>query len=444
MPKVYIRTYGCQMNVRDSEQMARQFQDLGYELTEDEAEADVILLNTCSVRDQAEQKALGNMNRLRELKREKPWLTLGIAGCMAQSRGERLLENLPDVDLVVGTQRIHRVTEQVERIRSHGGGLKVVDVGMEEGSERAIRDHVLNGPRASAFVSIMQGCNLRCSFCIVPAVRGAERSRSIDEIVDEVRQLAAAGVKEVMLLGQVVNFYGNRFAEKKAGETPFVRLLEAVNEVEGVERIRFASPHPLGFRDDLIEAMRRLPKVCEHVHLPAQSGSDRILRLMRRGYTADRYRRLVERLREMIAGVAVTTDLIVGFPGETEAEFQDTVSLAREMEFDQAFVFRYSPRKGTPAAGMPGQLPVDEKRRRNQELLEVVNEVIKRRMEDEAGKEREVLVEGRSRLNPKRMTGRTRQNKIVVFEGDETLTARLVRMRIKRSLGFSLLGETVA
>lgn len=445
MPKVFIKTYGCQMNERDSEQVARQFQECGYDLTQDASEADVILLNTCSVRNQAEQKALSNMGRLRHLKRANPNLILGFMGCMAQSRGQELLDRLPDVDLVVGTQRFHRATDYVEKIyhsrSSPKDRIRVSDVEEEKDSQSTIRDHVLAPQQVTAFVSIMQGCNMHCTFCIVPSTRGAERSRPISEIVAEVRSLSAQGIKEVTLLGQIVNFYGRHEFPTVGEKSPFVQLLEAVNEVDGIERIRFTSPHPSGFRRDLIQAIAELPKVCEHVHLPLQSGSNRILKAMHRSYTVEKYRKIVDRLREKIPSVAVSTDIIVGFPGENEAEFQETMALARELEFDQAFVFRYSQRKDTPAANMEGQHSEEEKERRNQELLAVVNETIKKKFETDVGTIQEILVEGESKRNSERMSGRTRQNRIVVFPGSERHQGQILRLKIEKSFGFSLLGD---
>jgi len=458
MPKVFIKTYGCQMNERDSEQVARQFQKRGYELTENETQADVILLNTCSVRDQAEQKALSNMGRLRDLKRRNPSLVLGFMGCMAQSRGQELLDRLPDVDLVVGTQRFHRVVDHVNeilenkpeydsvgstrgpRVLPNLERLRVADIEEEAGSQSTIRDHVLSPKQVSAFVSIMQGCNMHCTFCIVPSTRGSERGRPIPEIVEEVRTLSASGVKEVTLLGQIVNFYGRHEFPTVNGKTPFVRLLEAVNDVAGIERIRFTSPHPGGFRRDLIEAIAELPKLCEHVHLPLQSGSNRVLKAMHRTYTVEKYRKIVEQLRERIPGVAVTTDMIVGFPGETEVEFLETLKLAEEIQFDQAFIFRYSPRKDTPAATMEGQCPEEEKKRRNQELLAVINQSAKQKLQADVGTEQEILVEGESKTNPHRMMGRTRQNRIVVFPGNERHLGQLLHVRIEKVIGFTLLG----
>ena len=445
MPKVYIKTYGCQMNERDSEEVAHQFHARGYDLTKYAEEADVILLNTCSVRDQAEQKALGNMNRLRGLKKKNPNLVLGFMGCMAQSRGKNLLDRLPDVDLVIGTQRFHRAVDYVEEIRGSkndlGNGQKrFSDTEEEKGSESTIKDHVLHAHQATAFVSIMQGCNMHCTFCIVPFTRGAERSRPIAEITEEIRALTAQGVKEVTLLGQIVNFYGRHEFPVLDGKTPFVQLLEAVDKIDGIERIRFTSPHPSGFRKDLIHAVSELPKVCEHVHLPVQSGSNRVLKAMHRPYTVEKYREIVSCLRDRNPSIAISTDLIVGFPGETEGEFQETVSLARELEFDQVFVFRYSPRKDTPAAMMEGQHTEEEKERRNQELLKVINQIIKRKLENEVGTYQEILVEGESKTNPERLMGRTRKNQIVVFPGNQRHVGQLLKVKIERSLGFSLLG----
>ncbi len=443
MPKVYIKTYGCQMNERDSEQVARQFQERGYDLTQQESEADVILLNTCSVRDQAEQKALSNMGRLRKFKRAHPNLILGFMGCMAQSRGKNLLDQLPDVDLVVGTQRFHRVVDYVDEVigKTEKDRSRIADVLEEKGSENTIRDHMLKPHQVTAFVSVMQGCNMHCTFCIVPTTRGAERSRPISEIIAEVRSLADRGIKEITLLGQIVNFYGRHEFPVVKGKTPFVQLLEAVNQIDGIERIRFTSPHPSGFREDLIDAVAKLPKVCEHVHLPLQSASNRVLKAMHRPYTIEKYLQIIQRLREQVPSVAITTDIIVGFPGETEAEFQETLALAKEIEFDQAFVFRYSQRKDTPAAIMEGQHSKEEKERRNQDLLTVINAAVKRKLEVVVGKEKEILVEGESKTNSERMMGRTRQNQIVIFPGNDRHRGQLMKVKIEKALGFSLLGD---
>lgn len=436
------------MNERDSAQVASMLEERGFRLVGQETEADVILLNTCSVRDMAEQKAIGKMGMLHKLRRTRPHLVTGYLGCMAQSRGEELLRTSPEVDLVVGTQKFHRVADYVEKIYRQkierlidDERRPIVDVGEEEGSQSTIRDQPLREQQASAFVSIMQGCNMRCTFCIVPDTRGAERSRPLEEIVSEVRDLVSKGVREVTLLGQIVNLYGRHEFPKVDGKSPFVQLLEAVHAVEGLERLRFTSPHPIGFRSDLIEAFNRLPRLMEHVHLPLQSGSDRVLKLMHRGYTAEKYLRLVEALRNSRADLALTTDLIVGFPGETEEDHQATRQLVERIGFDNAFVFRYSPRKDTPAAAQPDQIDEGTKERRHQELLEVINASAARRLEARVGQEEEVLCEGPSRHNPDRLAGRSRTNKIVVFAGAPRLVGRVFPVKIVRASGNTLYGE---
>lgn len=445
MPSVFIKTYGCQMNERDSEQVARQLAERGYVLAKSERDADVILLNTCSVRDQAEQKAISKMQNLQALKEKKPGLVLGFMGCMAQSRGEALLNKLPDVDLVVGTQQFHRVADYVEGLAAkvQKDREAVVDVKEEEGSQNTIRDHVLKPKQVTAFVSIMQGCNMHCTFCIVPYTRGSERSRPISEIVAEVRGLVASGIKEVTLLGQIVNLYGRHEFDKADGKSPFVQLLYALNEVEGLERLRFTSPHPIGFRKDLIQAFGELGKLCEHVHLPLQSGSDPILKRMHRGYTADKYRKLVHDLREACPAIALTTDIIVGFPGETEEDYQRTRALVKEVEFDNAFIFRYSPRTNTPAALMEDQLTDDEKMARNQDLLSVLDEIALRKTSALLGRNVEILVEGPSKTNAARLSGRTRTNKVVVFDGDARHQGQIMPVKIVESTGFTLYGDPV-
>ena len=444
MPSVFIKTYGCQMNERDSEQVAAQLVARGYTLAPSEALADVILLNTCSVRDAAEQKAIGKMQNLAaEVRRSRPEVVLGFLGCMAQSRGGALLDRVPDVDLVLGTQKFHHAAEYLDEILA-GRREKVVDVAEEAGSQSTIREHLSNGdgPRSvSAFVSIMQGCNQYCTFCIVPYTRGEERSRSIPDIVAECQQLVGQGVKEITLLGQIVTSYGRREVPVQNGKSGFVQLLEAVHEIEGLDRIRFTSPHPKGYGDDLVEAYGRLPKLVESAHLPAQSGSDRLLKLMHRGYTRERFLSLTEKLRGVQPGIGLTTDLIVGFPGETEADFEETLSLVRAVEFDNAYMFKYSPRRDTPAASMPGQLPQEIKEERNARLLELVNAVAARRYDACVGERVQLLVEGPSKRNPHRMMGRTRTNKIVVFEGSERHRGQLMDVDIKRAGAFTLYGD---
>jgi tRNA-2-methylthio-N6-dimethylallyladenosine synthase len=318
--------------------------------------------------------------------------------------------------------------------------LSIVDIAEEPGSQSTICDQQLAPKQATAFVSIMQGCNMRCTFCIVPQTRGAERSRTIDEIAGEVRRLVSRGVKEVTLLGQIVNLYGRHEFPKRDGKSPFVQLLETLHAIDGLERLRFTSPHPIGFRDDLIDALARLPKLAEHVHLPVQSGSDKILRAMHRGYTREKYLRLVERIRRAREGIAITTDIIVGFPGETEDDYKQTRQLVEEVQFDNAFVFRYSPRRNTPAAAIADQIDEQIKEERNQDLLRIVNESNRRHLQRLVGTCVEVLCEGPSKTNPARLTGRTRTNKIVVFHGDDTMIGQLVNVQIERANGFSLYG----
>lgn len=444
MPSVYIKTYGCQMNERDSEAVAAQLVSKGYTLAGSEALADVILLNTCSVRDMAEQKALHKMEVLmHETRRRRPHVLLGFMGCMAQSRGQELIDRLPDVDLVVGTQKFHRTAEYLDDLLS-GRRDKVVEVAAEERSEAAIREHLLNGSgkkSVTAYVSIMQGCNQYCTFCIVPYTRGQERSRTIDDIVAECHELVGRGVREMTLLGQIVTSYGKREIGTHEGKSAFVQLLEAVHGLEGLERIRFTSPHPKGYGDDLVEAYGRLPKLVESAHLPVQSGSNRVLKLMHRGYTRERYIDIIQKLRAVKPNIGVSTDLIVGFPGETEADFEETLSLVHEVQFDQAYLFKYSERRDTPAALMPEQVPQEVREERLERVLRAINEVAARRYEALVGKEVEILVEGPSRKNPERLTGRTRCNKIVVFDGAERHIGQVMDVRVVKAGSFTLYGE---
>ena len=448
MPRFFIKTYGCQMNERDSEQVARMLVARGYQMTASEQDADVVLLNTCSVRDMAEQKAIGKMGMMARLREDRPRMVFGFLGCMAQSRGGELVRDVGHVDLVVGTQKFHRVADYVDEIFARRGSgsmddprFSIVDTDCEEGSQETIRDHTLAPGQVTAFVSIMQGCNMHCTFCIVPSTRGAERSRAIPEIVKEVRGLAAQGVREVTLLGQIVNLYGRHEFPVREGKSPFVQLLETVHEVEGIERIRFTSPHPIGYREDLIQAFTRLPKLVEHIHLPLQSGSSRILKAMHRTYTPGKYLELVERIRDARPDMAITTDIIVGFPGETDEDYGQTRALVEKARFDNAFIFRYSKRRDTPAAEMPGQLEEQVKEERNQDLLGVVNDIARARNAELVGRTVEILCEGPSKTNADRLMGRTRTNKIVIIEGGPERTGRLIQVKIARVTGFSLYGE---
>ncbi len=450
MPKFFIKTYGCQMNERDSEQVAHSLIARGYERAAHETEADIVLLNTCSVRDMADQKALGKMGMLGQIAKRRPEVVFGFLGCMAQAQGKALFAGLPHVDLVVGTQKFHRVADYVEELlekkrarRMDDPRFSICDTGEETGSEETICDHELKSQQATAFVSIMQGCNMHCTFCIVPRTRGPERSRSIEEVVREVRELVAHDVKEVTLLGQIVNLFGRHDIPKVNGKSPFVQLLEAVHEINGLERLRFTSPHPIGFRDDLIQALADLPKIAEHVHLPLQSGSNRILKAMHRPYTAEKYRLLVDRIRQARDEIAITTDVIVGFPGEDEEDYAQTRDLVEEIQFDNAFIFRYSTRRDTPAATMAGQVDEQVKERRNQDLLNVVDASARRANKRLVGRDVEILCEGPSRTNAARLMGRTRTNKIVVFEGKPEHVGEIFEVTVKRSNGFSLYGRPV-
>jgi len=445
MPSVFLKTYGCQMNERDSEAVAAQLVAKGYSIAASEAVADVVLLNTCSVRDNAEQKAVDKMTNLAgQFRKQRPGVLLGFLGCMAQSRGRELIDQLPDVDRVVGTQKFHRVADYVDDLLA-GRRDKIVDTEEERGSEAAIKEHLLTGAAkdksVSAFVSIMQGCNQYCTFCIVPYTRGQERSRTIPDIVAECRELVARGVKEITLLGQIVTSYGRREIPEREGKTAFVQLIEAVHALEGLERIRFTSPHPKGYGDDLVAAYGRLPKLVESAHLPVQSGSDRVLKLMHRGYTRARFLDIIAKLRAVRPAMGITTDIIVGFPGETDVDFAETLSLVREVEFDNAFVFKYSPRRDTPAAAMPNQLPEELIEARHAELLAAVNVIAERKNKACEGSVVEILVEGPSRKNAARLEGRTRSNKIVVFEGSERHIGQVMDVKIVHAAPFTLYAD---
>jgi tRNA-2-methylthio-N6-dimethylallyladenosine synthase len=454
MNRVHIKTFGCQMNERDSEAVAAMLRARGYRIVAREDECDILLLNTCAVRDAAEQKAIGKARHALAHKHRRPDFVVGILGCMAQNRGAALLEQLPDVDLIVGTQKFHEVPGYLDNLlaaRAAGVpvGETIVDLAEEAGSQNEIRDHVLAQdewpdapPQVSAFVSIQQGCNMDCSFCIVPKTRGDERSRPMDEIVREVVELAARGVREVTLLGQIVTSYGRRDYAHTGGVSPFVQLLERIHAVDGIERIRFTSPHPRGFKQDLVEAYGRLPKLCEYVHLPMQSGSNRILRAMNRPYTRERYLEIVAALRAVRPDIYFSTDIIVGFPGETDEDFAQTRELLEAADCDMAYIFKYSVRTGTPAAEMPGQVPGETKEQRNQILLDLLHRNSVRRNLSLVGRTEEVLVEGRDKTG-RRFTGRTRGNRVAVFEANERLIGQLVSLRIDRTTVSTLYGELV-
>lgn len=442
------------MNERDSEQVARMFTEGGYTVTKDEFDADAILVNTCSVRDQAEQKALGKMGHMGKHRQRRPHVVYGFMGCMAQSRGSELFKSTPHLDVVVGTQKYHKVFEYVDGILKSRmerrmddlaltyEGDTICDVAEEKGSQNTIKDHVNTTTDPTAFVSIMQGCNMKCSYCIVPDTRGRERGRPIEDIVNEVKSLVARGVVEVTLLGQIVNLYGRTEFPKVDGKSPFVQLLEAVHEIDGIERIRFTSPHPIGFRDDLINAFSYLPKLCSHIHFPMQSGSDAVLKQMRRPYKNAKFIDIIEKIKLARPDMSITTDVIVGFPGETDEDFQETFDTMERLQFDNAFVYRYSERRNTPAAEMLNQIPETVKEKRNQVLLALVDEVAQRTNHALVGSVQEVLCTGPSKNNKETLNSRTGQNKIVIIENGnaDRLVGKVFKVKIDSCTGFTLYG----
>ncbi|MGB0263628.1 MAG: tRNA (N6-isopentenyl adenosine(37)-C2)-methylthiotransferase MiaB [Opitutales bacterium] len=448
MNRVYIKTYGCQMNERDSDAVAAMLRGKGYSIVESELDADVVLLNTCSVRDQAEQKAIGKAGHLTKRKRKNPNFILGVMGCMAQNRGNDLLDRLPDLDLIVGTQKFHRVPDHLDHMIAtlQGQGPRpdtIVDLEAEDGSQNTIKSHDANKQQVSAFVSIMQGCNMKCSYCIVPKTRGAERARPMDEIVAEIEALAANGTREVTLLGQIVNQYAVRefpFVDKKS---PFVQLLERVHAIEGIERIRFTSPHPVGFKDDLIECYARLPKLCEYLHFPMQSGSNRILKAMRRPYTIEKFREIIAKIRAVRPDVYISTDVIVGFPGETDADFELTRHAFDEIGFDMAYLFKYSVRPDTTAEPLGDPIPKAVKEARNQVLLDILGRHSLARNEALIDTVEEVLFEGPAKRGEGMFMGRTRGHRKVIVKATPRLVGQLVPVRITEATASTLMGELV-
>ena len=448
MNRVYIKTYGCQMNERDSEAVSEMLRGRGYSIVQHEEDADVVLLNTCSVREQAEQKAIGKAGYLKRRLRKNPNFILGVMGCMAQNRGEELIDKLPDIDLIIGTQKFHQVPDHLDNIFKtlEGQGPKpstIVDLENEQGSQNTIVAHNLDKRKVSAFISIMQGCNMNCTFCIVPKTRGRERCRPIESIVEEAHELVENGTKEITLLGQIVNSYGRREIPFIQGKSPFVQLLERLNEIKGLERIRFTSPHPRGFKQDLVEAYRDLPKLCEYIHLPMQSGSSKILKKMNRPYSRERFKQLVGDLRSVVPDMYFSTDIIVGFPGETDQDFELTRNLFEEIGFEMAFIFKYSTRTGTPAAILEDQIPKEVKEERNQILLSILEKASLKRNQNLIGTTQEILVEGPARKGENMFVGRNRGFRKVVFSGSERLIGELVRVKIEEASVTTVRGSLV-
>ena len=439
MPRVHVKTFGCQMNEYDSARMADVLREAGgYEPTDEPAEADLLLLNTCSVRDKAQEKVFSLLGRWRELKRERPHVMIGVGGCVASQEGEGITARAPFVDLVFGPQTLHRLPEMIGELRR--GGRAVVDVSFPE-IEKFDRLPEPRATGATAFVSIMEGCSKYCTFCVVPYTRGEEVSRPLAQVMDEVRTLAAGGVREVTLLGQNVNAYRGRLPG--GGHADLAALIYFVAEVPGIERIRFTTSHPVEFRDSLVEAYRDVPTLASYLHLPVQSGSDRILALMKRGHTVLEYKQKIRRLREARPDLSLSSDFIVGFPGETERDFQATLDLIAEVGFDQSFSFIYSRRPGTPAASLPDGLAHAEKQRRLERLQALVDQqamAISRRM---VGSVQRVLVERPARKDARQLAGRTGNNRWVNFDGPASLIDHFVDVVITEALPNSLRGRLV-
>jgi len=421
MRRVYIETYGCQMNVSDSELMFGVLGREGYVRTDDPGEADVLLVNTCAVRDHAEQRVLGRMGELKRYKR--PGDVMGVVGCMAQRLGPKLLARVPQVDLVIGPDGYRALPELIARARD---GERAAEVTFKAWEHYEDVPPARDNP-TSAFVTVQRGCDYRCTFCIVPMTRGPERSRKLADVVGEVARLAGAGTTEVTLLGQTVNSYHD-------GEHDFADLLRAVGAVDGIRRLRFTSPYPTDFTPRVLAAMAETPAVCEHVHLPVQSGSSRTLKRMLRRYDRDRYLEVVAALRAAIPGIALSTDIIVGFPGEIEADFQDTLSLVEAVAFDDAYTFKYSVRDGTPAVKIKDHVPEQTKTERIGRLIEVVRRVSKRKNVELVGSAHEVLVEGPAKRGDL-LQARTRTNKIALLEGPLDWMGTYRRVRFTGTTG---------
>jgi tRNA-2-methylthio-N6-dimethylallyladenosine synthase len=433
-----IITYGCQMNERDSETMAGLLSQAGYTEAPTDEDPDVAVFNTCCVREGAERRIFGKVQEYRKAKERRPGMVIAVVGCLSQQPGAalRVRKALPHVDIVLGTHNMPRLVEAIEAQAECGAPLVEVWDAEKEITEGLPSRRV---PGVSAWVTIMYGCDNFCSYCIVPYVRGRERSREPDEVIAEVEGLAAVGYGEVVLLGQNVNSYGKTLGRP----FDFADLLERLDQTEGLSRIRYMTSHPRDFSQKMIDTVRRLPKVCEHFHLPVQSGSNSVLSRMNRGYTREQYFDLIQRIRLAVPESSITTDVIVGFPGETEDDFADTLDLVRTLEFDAAFTFIYSARTGTAATKMTPEVPEETKHGRIAELIGLQNSITKSKMRAAIGNVLEVLVEGPSERDPQKWSGRTRQNKMVHFAGDEISRGVTVPIRIVGAGTWTLRGEVV-
>lgn len=436
--KYFIETWGCQMNEEDSEKLSGMLKALGYTKTDKKEEASVIIFNTCCVRENAELKVYGNLGALKSLKQKNPNLIIAVCGCMMQQEGmaDSIIKKYPFVDIIFGTHNSYKFPEYLNRVKQEGKSIIEI-FNKEEGIVEGIP--VDRESSIKAFVTIMYGCNNFCTYCIVPYVRGRERSREPEDIEKEIRDLVSRGYKEVTLLGQNVNSYGKGLE----GDMNFAKLLRRINIIDGLERIRFMTSHPKDLSQELIEAIAECSKVCEHIHLPVQSGSSDILKKMNRQYDKKQYLDLVKRIKDRIPNAALTTDIIVGFPGETEEDFQETLSLVKEVEYDSAFTFIYSKRKGTPADDIVEQINDEVKHERFNRLVDLVNEISARNNKAYYGKVVEVLVEGRSKNDANKLTGRTRTGKLVNFTGNFDSIGKLINVKITEALSFSLNGEQV-
>ena len=437
--KVFIRTFGCQMNEYDSDKMADVLAAAdGYEKTADPAEADLILFNTCSVREKAQEKVFADLGRVKPLKRQRPDLLIGVGGCVASQEGAEIVKRAPFVDLVFGPQTLHRLPELLRERRA--SGRPQVDISFPEIEKF---DHLppARVEGASAFVSIMEGCSKYCSFCVVPYTRGEEVSRPLEDVMAEVRHLAGNGAKEVTLLGQNVNAYVGELPD--GTQADFALLLVNIAKVEGIERIRYTTSHPLEFTQRLIDVYTRTPKLVSQVHLPVQSGSDRVLAAMKRNYTAMEYRSIIRRLRAARPGISISSDFIVGFPGETDADFEQTLKLVDDVRFDGSFSFIYSARPGTPAANLPDPTPHALKLERLQRLQQRLQELSQEYSHAMVGTRQRVLVEGVSKKDANELAGRSENNRVVNFAGPSRLAGHFVDLEITQALPHSLRGRVV-
>ena len=448
--KVFIKTYGCQMNIRDSEAMAGMLKNAGHEMVDHESKADLLLFNTCSVREAAENKAIGKIGFMQKLKKNNPNLIIGVMGCMAQSKGDELFARLPHLDFVLGTGQLHKLLETIENLEEERKQLLLTTESNEVLTQMGV--HYNNGDESdfcnySSFIAITRGCNRFCSYCIVPYVRGREISRTIEDVVAEAKDLVANGTREITLLGQNVAAFGlgGNVNPPAEGVSPFADLLIELNKIEGLERIRFTSPYVSYFNDKLIQAMADCKKVCHNVHLPLQSGSNRILKLMNRQYTREMYLEKVAKMRSLMPDITFSTDIIVGFPGETEEDFLETKTLMEEVGYDNAYIFKYSPRKGTKAAAMADQIPQEVKENRNQVLLQVLRETVERDIKKLVGTTQELLVEGVTKTNKERFFGKTSTAWVVNFVPNEnTKVGDIVKVHINQANRVTAVGELIS